>query len=141
MNNPLSRCTPPPLALLSRASSDQRKVRSRDAARCRRSQETEIFYQLANALPLPHKVSAHLDKAAIMRVTLSFLRMHRLLRAGQPSHWILPPASQYTSPVKRSNPVSLTCHNNLPLLRPLNLNNDIILINIWNQIKLYYAIS
>ncbi|CAL8334564.1 unnamed protein product [Boreogadus saida] len=66
-----------------RASSDQRKVRSRDAARCRRGQETEIFYQLANALPLPHKVSAHLDKAAIMRVTLSFLRMHRLLRAGE----------------------------------------------------------
>ncbi|CAL8352441.1 unnamed protein product [Lota lota] len=65
-----------------RASSDQRKVRSRDAARCRRSQETEIFYQLAHSLPLPHKVSAHLDKAAIMRVTLSFLRMHHLLRAG-----------------------------------------------------------
>ncbi|KAG7248082.1 hypothetical protein CRUP_021610, partial [Coryphaenoides rupestris] len=65
------------------ASSDQRKVRSRDAARCRRSQETEVFCQLAHSLPLPHKVSAHLDKAAIMRVTLSYLRMHRLLNAGE----------------------------------------------------------
>ncbi|KAM3874771.1 hypoxia-inducible factor 3-alpha-like, partial [Diretmus argenteus] len=67
----------------SRTSSEQRKVRSRDAARCRRSQETEVFYELAHTLPLARRVSAHLDKAAIMRATLSFLRMHRLLRAGE----------------------------------------------------------
>uniref|UniRef100_A0A6Q2Z165 Hypoxia inducible factor 1 subunit alpha, like n=1 Tax=Esox lucius TaxID=8010 RepID=A0A6Q2Z165_ESOLU len=41
--------------------------------RCRRSQETEIFYELAHTLPLARRVSAHLDKAAIMRVTLSGL--------------------------------------------------------------------
>lgn len=58
-------------------------MRSRDAARSRRSQETEVFYQLAHTLPLPRRVSSHLDKAAIMRVTLSFLRMHRLLRPGE----------------------------------------------------------
>uniref|UniRef100_A0A6Q2ZA16 Hypoxia inducible factor 1 subunit alpha, like n=1 Tax=Esox lucius TaxID=8010 RepID=A0A6Q2ZA16_ESOLU len=46
----------------------------------RRSQETEIFYELAHTLPLARRVSAHLDKAAIMRVTLSYLRMHCLLR-------------------------------------------------------------
>ncbi|XP_066559951.1 hypoxia inducible factor 1 subunit alpha, like isoform X2 [Amia ocellicauda] len=63
-------------------SSEQRKVRSRDAARSRRSQETEVFYQLAHALPLPRRVAAHLDKAAIMRVTLSYLRINRLLQAG-----------------------------------------------------------
>uniref|UniRef100_A0A8C8CPL8 Hypoxia inducible factor 1 subunit alpha, like n=1 Tax=Oncorhynchus tshawytscha TaxID=74940 RepID=A0A8C8CPL8_ONCTS len=63
---------------------DQRKVRSRDAARCRRSQETELFYELAHTLPLPRRVSADLDKAAIMRVTLSFLRMHHL-RSGDTS--------------------------------------------------------
>lgn len=62
-----------------RTSSEQRKLRSRDAARCRRSQETEVFYELAHTLPLPRRVSTHLDKAAIMRVTLSFLRMHHLL--------------------------------------------------------------
>ncbi|KAM6958759.1 hypoxia inducible factor 1 subunit alpha, like [Aplochiton taeniatus] len=65
-----------------RASSDQRKLRSRDAARSRRSQETEVFYELAHSLPLPRRVSTHLDKAAIMRVALSFLRMHRLLNTG-----------------------------------------------------------
>uniref|UniRef100_A0A4W5JK83 Hypoxia inducible factor 1 subunit alpha, like n=1 Tax=Hucho hucho TaxID=62062 RepID=A0A4W5JK83_9TELE len=68
-----------------RSSTDQRKVRSRDAARCRRSQETELFYELAHTLPLPRRVSADLDKAAIMRVTLSFLRMHHLCSAGDMS--------------------------------------------------------
>ncbi|XP_068601373.1 hypoxia inducible factor 1 subunit alpha, like [Brachionichthys hirsutus] len=64
-----------------RSSSEQRKLRSRDAARHRRGQETEVFYELASTLPLPRRVSTHLDKSAIMRVSLSFLRMHRLLRA------------------------------------------------------------
>uniref|UniRef100_A0A3P9Q7I0 Hypoxia inducible factor 1 subunit alpha, like n=1 Tax=Poecilia reticulata TaxID=8081 RepID=A0A3P9Q7I0_POERE len=62
-----------------RSSSEQRKLRSRDAARCRRSQETEVFYELARTLPLPRRVCTHLDKAGIMRVTLSFLRMQQLL--------------------------------------------------------------
>uniref|UniRef100_A0A8D3BPP9 Hypoxia inducible factor 1 subunit alpha, like n=1 Tax=Scophthalmus maximus TaxID=52904 RepID=A0A8D3BPP9_SCOMX len=58
----------------------QRKLRSRDAARCRRGQETEVFYELARTLPLPRRVSTQLDKAAIMRVVLSFLRMRSLLQ-------------------------------------------------------------
>ncbi|OXB52220.1 UNVERIFIED_CONTAM: hypothetical protein H355_014612, partial [Colinus virginianus] len=59
-----------------------RKERSRDAARCRRSRETEVFYQLAHTLPFARGVSAHLDKASIMRLTISYLRVHRLLAAG-----------------------------------------------------------
>ncbi|KAA0702034.1 Hypoxia-inducible factor 1-alpha [Triplophysa tibetana] len=65
-----------------RPSLEQRKVRSRDAARCRRSQETEVYYELAHSLPLPRRIASHLDKAAIMRVTLSFLRMNRLIQSG-----------------------------------------------------------
>uniref|UniRef100_A0A8C8AJU3 BHLH domain-containing protein n=2 Tax=Strigidae TaxID=30459 RepID=A0A8C8AJU3_9STRI len=61
-----------------------RKERSRDAARCRRSRETEVFYQLAHTLPFARGVSAHLDKASIMRLTISYLRVHRLLAAGEP---------------------------------------------------------
>uniref|UniRef100_A0A8C8S7V7 Endothelial PAS domain protein 1 n=1 Tax=Pelusios castaneus TaxID=367368 RepID=A0A8C8S7V7_9SAUR len=53
--------------------------KSRDAARCRRSKETEVFYELAHELPLPHNVSSHLDKASIMRLAISFLRTHKLL--------------------------------------------------------------
>ncbi|XP_039101860.1 endothelial PAS domain-containing protein 1 [Hyaena hyaena] len=62
-----------------RSSSERRKEKSRDAARCRRSKETEVFYELAHELPLPHSVSSHLDKASIMRLAISFLRTHKLL--------------------------------------------------------------
>lgn len=61
-----------------RSSCEQRKLRSRDAARHRRSQETEVFYELANTLPLPRRVTNHLDKSGIMRVLLSFLRLRGL---------------------------------------------------------------
>lgn len=62
-----------------RSSSERRKEKSRDAARCRRSKETEVFYELAHELPLPPSVSSHLDKASIMRLAISFLRTHKLL--------------------------------------------------------------
>lgn len=62
-----------------RSSSERRKEKSRDAARCRRSKETEVFYELAHELPLPHSISSHLDKASIMRLAISFLRTHKLL--------------------------------------------------------------
>ncbi|XP_067411013.1 hypoxia-inducible factor 1-alpha isoform X2 [Emydura macquarii macquarii] len=67
---------------LKRISSDRRKEKSRDAARCRRSKESEVFYELAHQLPLPHTVSAHLDKASIMRLTISYLRVRKLLDAS-----------------------------------------------------------
>ncbi|XP_067848011.1 hypoxia inducible factor 1 subunit alpha a [Heptranchias perlo] len=60
-------------------SSERRKEKSRDAARCRRSKESEVFYELAHELPLPHSVTTHLDKASIMRLTISYLRMRKLL--------------------------------------------------------------
>ncbi|XP_070607071.1 hypoxia-inducible factor 1-alpha [Erythrolamprus reginae] len=64
-----------------RISSERRKEKSRDAARCRRSKESEVFFELAHELPLPHNVSAHLDKASVMRLTISYLRMRKLLDA------------------------------------------------------------
>lgn len=65
-----------------RSSSERRKEKSRDAARCRRSKETEVFYDLAHQLPLPHSVTSHLDKASIMRLAISFLRTRKLLATG-----------------------------------------------------------
>ncbi|XP_063039859.1 hypoxia-inducible factor 1-alpha-like [Engraulis encrasicolus] len=62
-----------------RVSSERRKEKSRDAARCRRGKESEVFYELANELPLPHSVSSNLDKASVMRLTISYLRLRRLL--------------------------------------------------------------
>lgn len=66
-----------------RVSSERRKEKSRDAARCRRGKESEVFYQLAQELPMPHSVSSSLDKASIMRLTISYLRMRILLNAGK----------------------------------------------------------
>ncbi|RXN09615.1 hypoxia-inducible factor 2 alpha A [Labeo rohita] len=62
--------------------SERRKEKSRDAARCRRSKETEVFYELAHQLPLPHSISSHLDKASIMRLAISFLRTRKLFNSG-----------------------------------------------------------
>ncbi|XP_052427727.1 endothelial PAS domain-containing protein 1 [Carassius gibelio] len=65
-----------------RCTSERRKEKSRDAARCRRSKETEVFYELARQLPLPHSVSSHLDKASIMRLAISYLRTRKLLTSA-----------------------------------------------------------
>uniref|UniRef100_A0A8C4H2X7 Hypoxia-inducible factor 1-alpha n=1 Tax=Dicentrarchus labrax TaxID=13489 RepID=A0A8C4H2X7_DICLA len=64
-------------------SSERRKEKSRDAARCRRGKESEVFYELAQELPLPHSVSSSLDKASIMRLTISYLRMRKLLNTDE----------------------------------------------------------
>ncbi|XP_070984816.1 hypoxia-inducible factor 1-alpha-like isoform X1 [Oncorhynchus clarkii lewisi] len=63
----------------SRVSSERRKEKSRDAARFRRGKESEVFYELAQELPLPHSVTSNLDKASIMRLAISYLHMRKLL--------------------------------------------------------------
>uniref|UniRef100_A0A4W5R9G4 Hypoxia-inducible factor 1-alpha n=1 Tax=Hucho hucho TaxID=62062 RepID=A0A4W5R9G4_9TELE len=67
------------IAPSSRVSSERRKEKSRDAARYRRGKESEVFYELAQQLPLPHSVPSNLDKASIMRLAISYLRMRKLL--------------------------------------------------------------
>ncbi|KAL0174516.1 hypothetical protein M9458_030484, partial [Cirrhinus mrigala] len=49
---------------------------------CVRVTRRAVFYELAHSLPLPRRIASHLDKAAIMRVTLSYLRMNRLIQSG-----------------------------------------------------------
>uniref|UniRef100_UPI0037E92F4C hypoxia inducible factor 1 subunit alpha a isoform X2 n=1 Tax=Semicossyphus pulcher TaxID=241346 RepID=UPI0037E92F4C len=66
-----------------RVSAERRKEKSRDAARCRRGKESEVFYELAQELPLPHSVRSSLDKASIMRLTISYLRMRKLLSTDE----------------------------------------------------------
>ncbi|XP_062919669.1 hypoxia-inducible factor 3-alpha-like isoform X2 [Mobula hypostoma] len=63
------------------APTQQRRERSRDAARSRRGRETEVMYQLAQQLPLPRGAASHLDKASVMRVAISYLRLRTLLRS------------------------------------------------------------
>lgn len=61
---------------------EKRKEKSRDAARCRRSRETEIFTDLGNALPLPQDQVSQLDKASVMRLAISYLRVRDMIQMG-----------------------------------------------------------
>lgn len=104
-----------------RSSTELRKEKSRDAARSRRSQETEVLYQLAHTLPFARGVSAHLDKASIMRLTISYLRMHRLCAAGEPRPWDThlgrPRPPRKATPTKGFPPLGIRASR--PRLRPL----------------------
>ena len=56
-----------------------KKEKSRDAARSRRGRENCEFYTLATLLPIPDETSSQLDKASIIRLTMSFLQLRQLL--------------------------------------------------------------
>ncbi|XP_071573647.1 uncharacterized protein Sima [Temnothorax nylanderi] len=60
-------------------SNEKRKERSRDAARCRRSRETDIFTELAAALPVAPEQAALLDKASVMRLAIAFLKVRAIV--------------------------------------------------------------
>nr|WNN25273.1 hypoxia-inducible factor 1 [Terebellides stroemii] len=62
-----------------RRNSEKRKEKSRDAARSRRNKESEVFYDLANQVPVPYSQTSHLDKASIMRLAISHLKLRKLL--------------------------------------------------------------
>lgn len=61
-----------------RRNSEKRREKSRDAARQRRTQETNVFTELAKNLPLPESKSSQLDKASIMRLTLATLKQTQI---------------------------------------------------------------
>lgn len=70
------------------------KEKSKNAAKTRREKENGEFYELAKLLPLPSAITSQLDKASIIRLTTSYLKMRavfpegnhplRLLPAGKP---------------------------------------------------------
>ncbi|XP_077297759.1 uncharacterized protein LOC143919358 [Arctopsyche grandis] len=62
-----------------RKNNEKRKEKSRDAARCRRSKETEIFTELAGALPMSSEDVDQLDKASIMRLAISYLKVRSVM--------------------------------------------------------------
>lgn len=52
---------------------------SKEAARYRRNRENDEFKSLASMLPLQVEITQQLDKASIIRLTMSFLRLRQLL--------------------------------------------------------------
>ncbi|XP_055880355.1 protein trachealess-like isoform X1 [Biomphalaria glabrata] len=61
-----------------------RKEKSRDAARSRRGKENYEFYELAKLLPLPAAITSQLDKASIIRLTISYLKLRDFSCHGDP---------------------------------------------------------
>uniref|UniRef100_A0A3Q2E2P1 Uncharacterized protein n=1 Tax=Cyprinodon variegatus TaxID=28743 RepID=A0A3Q2E2P1_CYPVA len=61
------------------------KERSKNAAKTRREKENGEFCELAKLLPLPAAISSQLDKASIIRLSSSYLRMRALLPHGTTS--------------------------------------------------------
>ncbi|OXU19049.1 hypothetical protein TSAR_008551 [Trichomalopsis sarcophagae] len=73
-----------------------RKEKSRDAARSRRGKENFEFYELAKMLPLPAAITSQLDKASIIRLTISYLKLRDFSGHGDP------PWSRDTPPPNKS---------------------------------------
>nr|XP_046232934.1 endothelial PAS domain-containing protein 1 [Scatophagus argus] len=62
------------------ADKEKRRAISREAARRRRRVESDVFADLSRLLPLQPSVRAHLDKPSVIRLTLSYMRTHTLLK-------------------------------------------------------------
>jgi single-minded-like protein len=58
------------------------KEKSKNAARSRREKENAEFYELARLLPLPSAITTQLDKASVIRLTTSYLRMRYVFPEG-----------------------------------------------------------
>ncbi|XP_026066146.1 single-minded homolog 1-like [Carassius auratus] len=63
------------------------KEKSKTAARTRREKENSEFYALARMLPLPSAITSQLDKASIIRLTSSYLKMRLVLPPGLGEVW------------------------------------------------------
>uniref|UniRef100_A0A3Q3LMI4 BHLH domain-containing protein n=1 Tax=Labrus bergylta TaxID=56723 RepID=A0A3Q3LMI4_9LABR len=59
------------------------KEKSKNAARTRREKENSEFYELAKLLPLPSAITSQLDKASIIRLTTSYLKMRIVFPEGE----------------------------------------------------------
>lgn len=59
------------------------KEKCKDAARKRREKERAEFVELSKLLPLPSNVTNQLDKASIIRLTSSYLRMRTAFPEGK----------------------------------------------------------
>ncbi|KAL5010934.1 hypothetical protein ScPMuIL_013239 [Solemya velum] len=63
------------------------KEKSKTAARSRREKENAEFYELAKLLPLPSAITSQLDKASIIRLCTSYLRMRTVFPDGLGDAW------------------------------------------------------
>ncbi|XP_061529573.1 single-minded homolog 1-A isoform X2 [Phycodurus eques] len=63
------------------------KDKSKNAARTRREKENSEFSELAKLLPLPSAITSQLDKASVIRLATSYLKMRRVFPQGLGESW------------------------------------------------------
>ncbi|XP_029700115.1 neuronal PAS domain-containing protein 1 isoform X5 [Takifugu rubripes] len=80
-----------------------RKEKSRNAARSRRGKENFEFFELAKMLPLPGAITSQLDKASVIRLTISYLHMRTFASQGDPPWSPLMEGDSNCSKVRRSS--------------------------------------
>ncbi|XP_061683165.1 neuronal PAS domain-containing protein 1 isoform X2 [Syngnathoides biaculeatus] len=80
-----------------------RKEKSRNAARSRRGKENFEFFELAKMLPLPGAITSQLDKASVIRLTISYLHMRAFASQGDPPWSPLLEGDSNCSKVRRSS--------------------------------------
>ncbi|KAK0173424.1 hypothetical protein PV328_006620 [Microctonus aethiopoides] len=66
------------------------KEKSKNAARSRREKENTEFQELAKLLPLPAATTSQLDKASVIRLTTSYLKMRAVFPNGLGNEWGAP---------------------------------------------------
>lgn len=59
------------------------KEKSKNAARSRREKENTEFLELGKMLPLPSAITSQLDKASIIRLTTSYLKLRDVFPEGE----------------------------------------------------------
>ncbi|XP_060526123.1 single-minded homolog 1 isoform X2 [Cylas formicarius] len=69
------------------------KEKSKNAARSRREKENAEFIELGKMLPLPAAVTTQLDKASVIRLTTSYLKMRHVFPDGLGDAWGASPVS------------------------------------------------
>lgn len=63
------------------------KEKSKTAARTRREKENTEFNELGKLLPLPTVITQQLDKASVIRLTTSYLKMRQVFPDGKFFHF------------------------------------------------------
>ncbi|XP_071648652.1 uncharacterized protein [Temnothorax longispinosus] len=67
------------------------KEKSKNAARSRRVKEKQEFSELKELLPLPAAITTQLDKASVIRLTTSYLKMRAVFPHGLRNEWSAAP--------------------------------------------------
>jgi len=111
------------------------KEKSKNAARSRREKENAEFMELAKMLPLPSAITSQLDKASVIRLTTSYLKMRHVFPDGNfsISSRFLPvffpfspsfPPSVLPSVAHVRNNVEFPCNSPIQLIMNLDLDPD-----------------